>query len=102
MNRRTLIKGIFGGIVALCVGLGASLGFSAEKLDAETLKKRLATRNREEEKFIEKVVRLMNEKKLSEKSVNAAYKFAMKRRTKRFAYFAASIKKLAKNEGVDL
>lgn len=113
MNRRTFIKGIFSGLTVLGVGVASRTGLAAsvrnqkqkqnEKgLSAATLKKQLLVRTKEEEKFVDKVVQLRNNKKLSEKSVNAAYTRAMKERSKRFAYFSAAIKKLAKQEGVNL
>ena len=102
MLRRTLLKSLLGALVAGFVGLGTRLGFAAEKLDAATLKKRLPTRTKANEEFVDKVVKLVTDKKLSEKSLHAAYSAAMKRRTNRFAYFSAAIRKLAKDEGVTL
>ncbi|MCL2304737.1 MAG: hypothetical protein FWC43_05280 [Planctomycetaceae bacterium] len=102
MLRRTLLKSLLGAFVAGFVGLGAHLGFAAERLDAETLKKRLQTRTKANEEFVDKVVKLVAAKKLSEKSLHGAYSTAMKYRTNRFAYFSAAIKKLAKSEGITL
>jgi len=102
MLRRTLLKSLLGTLVAGFVGLGTRLGFAAEKLDAETLKRRLQTRTKANEEFVDRVVKLVAAKKLSEKSLHGAYFTAMKYRSNRFAYFTAAIKKLAKNEGVTL
>ena len=102
MLRRTVLKTLLGTLVAGFVGLGTHLGFAAERLDAETLKKRLQTRTKANEEFVDKVVKLVAAKKLSERSLHGAYATAMKYRSNRFAYFSAAIKKLAKNEGVSL
>ena len=89
-------------MVAGFIGLGTHLGFAAEKLDAEILKKRLQTRTSSQEAFIDKVLKLVTEKKLSQRSLQGAYSTAMKQRSNRYAYFSAAIKKLAKDEGVSL
>ena len=102
MLRRTVLKSLLGTLIAGFVGLGACLGFTAERLDAETLKKRLQTRTKANEEFVDTVLKLVADKKLSEKSLHGAYSTAMKRRSNRFAYFSAAIKILAKNEGVVL
>ncbi len=93
---------VVGALVAGFVGLGTHLGFAAEKLDASTLKKRLQTRTKEHDAFIDKVLKLVADNKLSEKSLHGAYALAMKNRSNRFAYFSAAMKKFAKNEGVTL
>ena len=102
MQRRTVLKTLLGGMVALFTGFGVRLGLAAERLDSETLKKRLQTRTKEHEAFIEKIVKLVADKRLSEKSLHGAYSLAMKYRSNRFAYFSAAIKKLAKTEGITL
>jgi len=102
MLRRTVLKSLLGALAAGFVMLGGSLGFAAEKFDASTLKKRLQTRTKAQEAFVDRVVELVAEKKLSEKSLRAAYSTAMKNRSNRFAYFSAAIRKLAKDEGVTL
>jgi len=102
MQRRTVLKSLLGLLVAGFVGLGTRLGFAAEKLDAATLKKRLQTRTKANEEFIDRVVKLVADKKLSQRSLHGAYYTAMKYRSNRFAYFSATIKRLAKNEGVTL
>jgi len=100
MLRRTVLKTLLGAFVAGFFGLGTRLGFAAERLDAVTLKKRLQTRTKANEAFVDKVVNLVAVGKLSEKSLHGAYATAMRYRSNRFAYFSAAIKKLAKNEGV--
>jgi len=89
-------------LVAGFVGLGAHLGFAAERFDAATLKRHLQPRTKVNEAFIDRVVNLVAAKKLSQRSLHAAYAAAMRYRSNRFAYFSAAIKKLAKDEGVSL
>ena len=102
MLRRTVLKTLLGALVAGFAGLKTHLGFAAERLDAATLKKRLQTRTRANDEFIDKVVGLVAAKKLSERSLHVAYGAAMRYRSNRFAYFSTAIKRLAKNEGITL
>ena len=100
MNRRCFL-GVFGGGCALCV-LWPGEAAAAEKLTADLLKKELRAKNKDEEAYIDKVVKIRDDDKLPNSMLVAAYRYAVKKDDNRFAYFVKALESLAKKEKIKL
>ena len=98
MKRRTVLQIIVGGIAALFT----VPAYALEQIDPTTMKNKLYTKTKEENDFIDKVHKLMNEGVLPQSNVYSAFRYALKRRANRFTYFSVAIKKLAKDRGISL
>jgi len=75
---------------------------AAERLDTDTIKQTLKVPEIENAGFVERVVALMNEGKLSRKNVTIAFIKARQRNKNRFQYFKHAMIELAHREGVKL
>ena len=74
----------------------------AERLDVDTIKQALKVPEIENDGFIERVVKMMDDGKLSRKNVTIAFIKARQRHKNRFQYFKHAMIELARREGVKL
>jgi len=79
-----------------------SVAQAAERLDVETIKMGLDVSDEENNGFVERVVRLMNRRRLSRESVTIAFAKARTRTKHKFQYFKYAMIELADREGVSL
>ncbi|MGL6195437.1 MAG: hypothetical protein ACRC2T_11510 [Thermoguttaceae bacterium] len=96
MKRRNFLFGVFGTTAAFCAFQTGSTAFGQEKIDADMLKKKLPARSKDDEEYIDKVISMRDTGKLTNNQVLAAYNYAMKKRSNRFAYFSAAMNKIMK------
>ncbi len=101
-SRRTWLKSLLAGIGFYFLGGFPKTLTAQERIDADSLKKKLAVKTKKEEAFIDRVDALRKSGALSEQQITAAYRYALKRRSERFLYFATAIRQLAKRSKVDL
>jgi hypothetical protein len=100
MSRRILLALV---LLTLLAALGtAQLAQAATQLDAPTMKRALRVTEQENNGFVERVVELMNEGKLSRKDVTAAFLKARQRTRHKFQYFKYAMTHLANRAGVSL
>lgn len=100
-----MARGVYLTLALLVVVLAAktpSAARAADRLDVPTIKQALQVTEQENQGFIERVVCLMNQHRLSRESVTIAFAKARKRVKHKFQYFKFAMIELADREGVRL
>ncbi|HLA86369.1 MAG TPA: hypothetical protein VJL29_16405 [Thermoguttaceae bacterium] len=100
MARRIILFVIFAS--ALSAAARSDWAQAAERLDVATIKMALNVTDLEDNGFIERVVRLMNEGRISRTYVTGAFAKARSRPKNQFQYFKQAMINLALRDGVDL
>jgi len=102
MNRRGFLGVLGGAALCLCVIGPGMVAASQRRLDANALKMQLHTTNRNQEAYIDRIVRMRDDGQLPDSILYGAYHHAVQQHRNRFPHFVMALETLARRSRIPL